>query len=298
MIIVKALIITSSLGCVEENELFCIHRCKATWGKRTIHYKTLHSGCFRSFGIERFFQHLIRFASTLLFVLLPNRELVCTINELEDRVTKLEQVRYGCKVVDDSIRRARGGVEASRNGMYSSSWKWVPTNYYDQSLEKRSQILGAASIRQLCKSLVLENREWKEEKVSSGNKNTNPQFVMVVIQYAASLDVKKLITAIRSLRPAQNRLDSSNFDFRVASAQDNDRLTGYSHNSVTPFGLLANKEDLPIVLDSAIVAEGFFWMGGGHVHLKLGLSVSDFIESTQSIVASISQPRTENMEEN
>ena len=33
----------------------------------------------------------------------------------------------------------------------------VPVNYYDRSLEARQQLLGASSIEQLCKSIVLEN---------------------------------------------------------------------------------------------------------------------------------------------
>eukprot|EP00521_Asterionellopsis_glacialis_P002186 CAMPEP_0195258498 /NCGR_PEP_ID=MMETSP0706-20130129/7437_1 /TAXON_ID=33640 /ORGANISM="Asterionellopsis glacialis, Strain CCMP134" /LENGTH=215 /DNA_ID=CAMNT_0040311883 /DNA_START=52 /DNA_END=699 /DNA_ORIENTATION=+ len=208
------------------------------------------------------------------------------MEELETRIIKLEQIRYGRKDVDASMRRARESVE--RKGIYSAVWKWVPDNYYEKTLEQRSKILGAPSVRNLCKSLVLENRAWAE----NGNPQTNPRFVMVVVQYAATLDVKKLTTAIRALRTnVQDRIDVSKFDFRVASSEDNDRLTGYSHNSVTPFGLLEEKS-LPIVLASSIVPEKFFWMGGGHIHLKLGMAVSDFSQATGAVVADISHPRT------
>lgn len=52
--------------------------------------------------------------------------------------------------------------------------------------------------------------------------------------------------------------------------QVNDRLTGFSHNAVTPVGML---ERLPIVLSHRIAAlqPALFWMGGGEVDLKLGL---------------------------
>mmetsp|Transcript_15274 Transcript_15274/g.21281 ORF Transcript_15274/g.21281 Transcript_15274/m.21281 type:complete len:224 (-) Transcript_15274:205-876(-) len=209
-----------------------------------------------------------------------------TMEELETRIIKLEQSRYGRKDVDASMRRARESVE--RKGIYSAVWKWVPDNYYEKTLEQRSKILGAPSVRNLCKSLVLENRAWSE----NGNPQTNPRFVMVVVQYAATLDVKKLTTAIRALRTnVQDMIDVSKFDFRVASSEDNDRLTGYAHNSVTPFGLLEEKT-LPIVLASSVVPEKFFWMGGGHIHLKLGMAVSDFIQATGAVVADISHPRT------
>jgi len=216
-----------------------------------------------------------------------------TMEALEERITKLEQIRYGRKDVDDSMRRARESVE--QKGVYSAVWKWVPDNYYEKTLEQRSKILGAPSIRNLCKSLVLENRAWSKES-NGKNPETNPRFVMVVVQYAATLDVKKLTTAIRALRTnVQDRIDVSKFDFRVASSEDNDRLTGYTHNSVTPFGLLEEKT-LPIVLASSIVPEKFFWMGGGHIHLKLGMAVSDFIQATGAIVADISAPRTGNLD--
>ena len=39
---------------------------------------------------------------------------------------------------------------------------------------------------------------------------------MVIIQYEATLDVKKLATSIRKLRPVAERLDESQFDLRPA----------------------------------------------------------------------------------
>lgn len=133
----------------------------------------------------------------------------------------------------------------------------------------------------------MENR-----KVDAGVKadSTNPRFVLVVIQYAAQLDVKKLTNAIRSLRKdVTQRLDLNDFNFRIATEEDNRRISGYEHNSVTPFGLL---EDVPIVVASPLRDLQFFWMGGGHVHLKLGMAFSDFCKATNPVVADISQPRT------
>jgi len=208
-----------------------------------------------------------------------------SVDDLETRVTKLEQARYACPdgiAVDDSMRRARGDVEAK--GIYSAAWKWVPPSYYDWPLEQRAKTLEAPSTDYLCKSLVMENKN------SDGTDATNPKFVLVIIQYEATLDARKLASAIRSLRPnVKDRLDYSQFDWRVADPADNDRLTGFSFNSVTPFGL---KEQVPMVLTAAVVPLNFFWMGGGHVHLKLGMAVSDFVKATNPIVADISQPRS------
>lgn len=210
---------------------------------------------------------------------------------LEARVTKLEQSRYKCPkgvVVDDSMRRARTAVEGAASGLYSARWKWVPPHYYDKSLTERAKILQVPSTKLLCKALLLENKKISADKI---NARTNPKFVMVVLQYDATLDVKKLQNAMRSLIQPVTERAKYDHDFRVASAEENDRLTGYQFNSVTPFGLLRPKE-VRMVLAKAIQDDTpYFWMGGGHVHLKLGMATSDFIESTDALVADISSPR-------
>ena len=210
--------------------------------------------------------------------------MVVVMEELEARVTALELKRFKCPKdvpVDESLRRARAHVEAL--GLYSSRWKWVPEPYYTWELEQRAKVLGAASTLMLCKSLLLENK-----KVEADGDSTNPRFVLVVLQYESELDVKKLAISIRKLRPVADRLEQSQFDLRVADPDDNDRITGYAFNSVSPFGL---KEPIPIILSSAIVPQGYFWMGGGHVHLKLGMSVSDFQKLPGTMTMECSVPR-------
>lgn len=197
----------------------------------------------------------------------------------------LEQKRFRCPPtihINEHMRRARHSVE--QHGLYSARWRFVPEAYYMWRLEARAECLGAPSIQYLCKSLLMENR-----KAADSSDPTNPKYVLVIVQYAASLDVRKLVNAIRALRPVKQRLDDSQFDFRIASEEDNDRITGYTHNSVTPFGLL---EPVQVVLTHEVVPLKFFWMGGGHVHVKVGVAVSDFCKSLSPIVADISQPRT------
>jgi len=209
--------------------------------------------------------------------------------DLEARVAALEVKRFQCPPgieVDESMRRARANVEEL--GLYSANWKWVPETYYTWTLEERAKLLGAQSTYMLCKSLLLENKK-VTEKPELQDPQTNPRFLLVVLQYEAELDVKKLATSIRKLRPVKDRLDESQFDLRVADPSDNDRITGYAFNSVTPFGL---KEQVPIVLSDAIVPCSYFWMGGGHVHLKLGMSVSEFMALPGVHVMECSVPRS------
>ena len=212
-----------------------------------------------------------------------------TTEVLEARVTALEVNRFQCPKdvsVDESMRRARAHVDEL--GLYSANWKWVPEPYYTWPLEKRANMLGAHSTQMLCKSLLLENKK-VTDKPEMEDFKTNPRFMLVVLQYEAELDVKKLATSIRKLRPVAERLDESQFDLRVADSADNDNITGYTFNSVTPFGL---KEKVPIILSSAIVPLSYFWMGGGHVHLKLGMSVSGFTKLPHVQIMECSVPRT------
>lgn len=185
---------------------------------------------------------------------------------LLQRIEALEKAYYGPES-DELVRRARNDVEV-RHKIYSAVWKWVPSDYYDWDLSQRAQCLDALSIQHLCKSLLMENRK----KPGS--------FILVVLQYASTLDVRALGVAMKL----------TTYDFRIADPADNDRITGYKHNSITPFGLLDTT--VPIVLASAIVSLRFFWMGGGHVNLKLGMAVSDFCKALNPTIANISEPRS------
>lgn len=215
------------------------------------------------------------------------------LQDLEARVSALEAKRFASKggptvEVDEALRRARKDVENKH--CYSAVWKVVPTPYYTWSLSQRADYLGASSIHHLCKSLLMENKKASATSTTPDSKD-NPKYILVIVQYAATLDVKKLTRAIRSLRPVKERLDESQFDFRIASTEDNDRLTGYQHNSVTPFGL-ASPSSVCMVLSQAVADLGFFWMGGGHVHVKLAMTTKDFCQALSPIVADISEPRT------
>ena len=185
-----------------------------------------------------------------------------------------------------SIIRAKHAVQASK--CYSAIWKWVPSNYYSLSLQERAKILGTQDKMQLCKALLFENRSI--DKSSNFDRN-NSQFYLVIVQYGAEINTKKLELEIRSLLPLQERLEPSKYNFRLASEEDNDRLTGYVHNSVTPFGMLAQNK-IPIIVASSIVRDlRFMFMGGGHVDLKLGCSVTEFCSITAALVLDISDTR-------
>lgn len=192
--------------------------------------------------------------------------------------------------VNAEVMRARKAVAKSK--CYSAVVKWVPKDYYTFSLPRRMDILNAGSTFQLCKSMLMENKMFDPKINISNDDATYSQFYLIVLQYEAAINNKKLCSEVRGLRPVSDRLDTSKFDFRVASEEDNARLTGFSHNAVSPFGLVVN---VPIILSKAIVDDlnmkQFIWMGGGHVQCKIGVAVTDFISTMSPIVLDISDSR-------
>ena len=188
----------------------------------------------------------------------------------------------------EEVLRARNAVVA--NKIYSSVFKWVPEEYYSYSLSKRAEILGAHSTFQLCKSMLMENKSF--DASLADDSPSYARFYLVILQYETAINNKKLQSEVRALRSVAKRLDQGKFDFRVAGEEDNARLTGYSHNAVTPFGML---EDVPIILSKAIIHNSdmtkFIWMGGGHIHCKVGMAVSDFISANKPYVLDVTDSR-------
>jgi prolyl-tRNA editing enzyme YbaK/EbsC (Cys-tRNA(Pro) deacylase) len=216
------------------------------------------------------------------------------VEELSSQVKKLEECTYFPPNVTDLSSIQKEEVSRAHNAVaceniYSSDFKWVPEEYYSFTLSKRADILGAHSTFQLCKSMVMENKSFD---CSLQTDASNSQFYLVILQYKTCINNKKLQSEIRALRPVAARLDPSKYDFRVASAEDNARLTGYSHNAVTPFGMLV---DFPIILSKSILEYSemtkFMWMGGGHVHCKLGMAVSDFIKVKKPLILDVTDLR-------
>lgn len=123
---------------------------------------------------------------------------------------------------------------------------------------------------------------------------TNSQYYLVVVQYVESINTNKLSSELRGLRPpGSSRLDSKYFsDMRLAPEEVSEKLTGYGHNGVSPFGML--EKSIPIIICKSIlsVRPMFIWMGGGHKDLKLGMAVSEFVNALDAIVLDVSEPRT------
>ena len=101
-------------------------------------------------------------------------------------------------------------------------------------MRDRSKLLNC-DVRQMCKSMLLENKQWRGTDEFDP---ANARFYLVVVQYAATFDAGRL----RSALVERTKLPAKAFNFRVADEADNDRLSGFKHNAVTPFGFVWNQE--------------------------------------------------------
>jgi len=175
-------------------------------------------------------------------------------------------VKCATKAKESVIRCA---VEVSSTPCYSALWKWVPANYYELTLIERQKLLGARSINQLCKAMLMENKSFNGDITRDFGCSDphNSRFYLVVVQYTSTIDMKKLENSVRTLKPKSERLSPNNFKFVVASSESNSRLTGYEHGAVSPFGMAC--PNVPIIFPTEAEAEvNFIYLGGGHVDLK------------------------------
>ena len=140
---------------------------------------------------------------------------------------------------------------------------------------------------QMCKSMVMENTACENKDCSDP---TNSRYYCVVVQYVAKFNAEKLRKAVQDLRPEGSRIPKKHFHFRLAPEEASNRLTGFMHNAVTPFGM---QTQIPVVLASAIdqVEPSFIWMGAGDVDLKVGMTTEHFKRALAPLVVDVSDSR-------
>ncbi len=166
-------------------------------------------------------------------------------------------------------------------GLRSLQMARASAHYYSWTLEQRRQFLGASSVHALCKTIIMKNSEYKEDY---SNDAEYPRFIMVIVQYSKKLIspniadvVKKHHNAIYKDAP-EKQIAKKFFKFRLAVEEDAYALSGYKYNAITPFFMQNN--NLKIVLADTIVKglnPAYFWLGGGRVELKMGVSVEEFL---------------------
>lgn len=185
---------------------------------------------------------------------------------------------------DSATTEGRLSAILHANAVHDFSFKRVPSDYYDWTLESRRDVLGAASIHHLCKSIVLVNTQAPSDVTDCSNRNYSKYYV-VVVQYTARFNAETVKNFLYTLN--NGMISKKKFNMRLAPEETSAQLTGYGHNGVTCIGM---KTDIPVILDEAIVKLNpeFFWLGGGEVDLKLGIRTSEFMKYVKPFVINCS----------
>ena len=225
---------------------------------------------------------------------------VSSIAELRNRIEYLEKQRkhplssssssFSSSSSSSSSSAAVARVEAHlRHCNLLAFWtRRVPADYYQRSLEDRASLLNCGT-DQLCKTILLENSLYNEEEDGKGSRVG--RFFAVVVQYVCKIDAEKLRDVIRKLHSPP--LPRKRVNLRLVASEVSEAVTGFSHNAVSPFGMLRT-ETIPVIICSRItrLKVPFVYLGGGETDLKIGLSVTSLIEATNPVaVTEISAPR-------
>ncbi|CAN1333455.1 hypothetical protein LINPERPRIM_LOCUS36049 [Linum perenne] len=229
-------------------------------------------------------------------------KLEATLNlQVDNDDTRLHQQPTNAATTEDRL-----SAILRSNGVTDFSFKRVASDYYDWPYESRRDVLGAASIHHLCKSIVLVNTQAPSNVIDCSDRN-NSKYYVVVVQYTARFNaesVRNYLYQLNEGKVAKKKFNSIkdqmiliteltgpgvHFDYavRLAPEETSYQLTGFEHNAVTCIGM---KTDIPVILDEAIAKldPDFFWLGGGEVDLKLGIRTSEFVSSVKPFIFSCS----------
>lgn len=210
------------------------------------------------------------------------------LNNLEQHIAKLEKAVYKKEMIipsppireEDHIDPELIKMIHDRKLENVTSVRRVPSDYYERELEYRRDCIGAQSTEQLCKCVLFEVKDAPNEI----NK-----YACVVIQYIDKIDSLKLTKVISQI------LGSKVTEVSLAKEEEAYQLSHSEHNAMTPVFMRPSKEfakyKVPIILTERIAAldPKFFWLGGGEVDVKFGITLTKFITEFKPYVFDISK---------
>jgi len=191
------------------------------------------------------------------------------------------------KLEEDHVESVKSRMEvlASNLGLTSARFLPVESDYYQLELEERVKRVGAGSTDELVKSLIMENTKIGADSASDPRRVRR---VLVMVQYGpnAKTNQEKIHKVVKELEASRGlpALGKKQYNFRMLDAEVTQEFTGFGHNAVTPLGL-----DLPIIVSHRIAAlpSDSIYIGGGHVDLKLNISVTDIKDKLGAIIADV-----------
>ena len=162
------------------------------------------------------------------------------------------------------------------NNCYSFRIVETPINYYDMNLDERQKIVQTHSKSTLCKSIILENKNFDP----SIKCDLYQKFYLTIVQYVSEFNTEKIGRTLKNYLNSKFNLKLANkhFHFRLC---DNDlafEMTGFTFNAIGPY--LMKCKDLMILFPKSLydVYPEYFFLGGGEYELKVGLTIDDFMK--------------------
>lgn len=94
-------------------------------------------------------------------------------------------------------------ADAAKRGISSAHIWRVRSDYYDQELAWRRDVLGAASTLQLCKSMIMENTKVSDMTLEQATAAGRVKYICVMLQYGGTkLQKEKLTDVVRRMEGA------------------------------------------------------------------------------------------------
>jgi hypothetical protein len=119
------------------------------------------------------------------------------------------------------------------NSIYSYKIIEADLNYFNLNLEERMELLGAADVRLLCKTIILENTAFDKKFESEHYK----QYYISIVQFATEFHGEKLNKNLKLLQNEKcaEKLSNKYFHMRLAKNDIAIDMTGYKYNCITPY---------------------------------------------------------------
>lgn len=166
-------------------------------------------------------------------------------------------------------------------GASPSKFVRVPAQYYDEDLPFRAACVGAPSVHHMCKTICMENTRCTRDDCEDP---VNSRWYLVLVQYTARLSQQKLERFLHQRNNEGGRkVAKKAFHMRLAKEEDSERLTGYEHGAVTPFGTAVR---VPVLVSremETLAPGGEFWLGGGEVDLKMRVSYGELVSKFDAV---------------
>ena len=166
-------------------------------------------------------------------------------------------------------------------GASPSKFVRVPAQYYDEDLPFRAACVGAPSVHHMRKTICMENTRCTRDDCEDP---VNSRWYLVLVQYTARLSQQKLEKFLHQLNNQGGRkVGKKAFHMRLAKEEDSERLTGYAHGAVTPFGTAMR---VPVLVSremEKLTPGGEFWLGGGEVDLKMRVSYDELVSKFDAV---------------